>query len=129
MICVIVVCLAAAGTITYKTRSKGGIPKKFAKEMMWVKCNECEAEYQINKLEYFTFLEKNTKPWTMEKPPLVCEKCGEKSVYRAVKCEKCESIFEPGWKSGDFEDRCPKCGYSKIEVDRKAAAAVREEDS
>ncbi|HUW19252.1 MAG TPA: hypothetical protein VMW16_08125 [Sedimentisphaerales bacterium] len=130
MIAVIVVCLGAAAVIAYKsTRRNEGIPAHFAKEMTWVKCRnpKCEAEYEITKKEYYEYLEKNTTPTMMSAPALICTKCGEPSVYRAVKCEKedCGIVFEANWKRGDYEDRCPKCGHSQIERERKEAAAAR----
>ena len=128
MIAVIVVCLGAAAVIAYKsTRRNEGIPAHFAKEMTWVKCRnpKCEAEYEITKKEYYEYLEKNTTATMMTVPALICTRCGELSVYRAIKCEKCGLVFEASWKRGDFEDRCPKCGYSKIEDERKRAANMR----
>jgi predicted RNA-binding Zn-ribbon protein involved in translation (DUF1610 family) len=118
-------CLAAAGAITFKVRSKGGgIPKHFAKEKTWVKCRnpECGAEYQITKKEFFKYQEAHTDSTMMAAPLMPCRECGEESMARAVKCEKCGTVFEMYWKPFDFEDRCPKpeCGYSKIEEVRKA---------
>ncbi|HUW19459.1 MAG TPA: hypothetical protein VMW16_09165 [Sedimentisphaerales bacterium] len=104
-----------------------GIPEHFAHEMTWVKCRnpKCRAEYEITKKEYYEYLEKNTTATMMTVPALICTRCGELSVYRAIKCEKCGLVFEASWKRGDFEDRCPKCGYSKIEDERKRAANMR----
>lgn len=125
---VIVVCLVLAGVITFKVRSgKTGIPEHFEKEMIWVKCRnpDCEATYQTTKKDYYEYIEAHVDPRMMEPPPLVCEKCKEESGYRAVKCEKCELVFEIGSVPADFEDRCPECKYSTIEKKRKEAAARR----
>jgi hypothetical protein len=129
MIAVIVVCLAAAGAITWKTTSK----KRYTLDeipddrMSWVKCRnpDCGAEYQIRLKDYYRYIEEHGDPSVMMVPALICKTCEEESVYAAVKCEKCETVFEKGWKRGDFEDRCPKCDYSKIETDRREAAARR----
>ena len=125
MIGAIVVCVAVAGAITYMNRSKSSDTFDNMKrgEMIWVKCRnpDCEAEYQIDEKDYFTYLREN--PVGLTTPPLFCEKCGEESVFKAVKCEKCGLVFEPGAVPKDFPDRCPnpQCGYSKTEEIRKRA--------
>ena len=52
-------------------------------------------------------------------PPVKCEKCGEESVFAAIKCEKCDKIFFPGTVEGKYEDKCPECGYSPTEEAEK----------
>jgi hypothetical protein len=122
LVAIIVVCFAVAGVVAYTQifKTDGGIPKDFANQQLWVKCTDkdCGNEYEMNKKEYFQFVEKNTVG--MMTPPMKCSKCGKDTVYRAVKCEKCGKIFMYG-NPGDYADRC-ECGYSKIEADRKAAA-------
>lgn len=128
MIGAVIVCLGVAGIITYKTRPRRhtGVPDYYAKEMIWVKCRnpQCEAEYQINKKEYYEYIdeERSKNPSVLATPPMICKECGMKEVFEATKCEKCGLIFETGLKADDFRDRCPKCGYSTIEVERKKAA-------
>lgn len=128
MIGVIVACLVAAGVITYKTRSGGSGTKVFRGQPIWVQCGnpDCGAEYQMDKAEYFDTIEALVRqnPMVMQTPALVCEKCGEESVYRAEKCPKCGTVFFRGAVGrGDFADRCPdpKCGYSESEEIRKRA--------
>jgi len=127
MIGAIVVCVAVAGAITYMNRSKssGTIDNIKSGEMIWVKCrnSDCEATYQIDNKVYITYLREN--PVGLTTPALVCEKCGEESVYKAVKCEKCGLVFEPGAVPKDFPDRCPECGHSKTEERRKRALRDR----
>jgi len=123
---VIVVCLVAAGVIAYKsTRPAGRNLKPFEGKMTWVKCRnpKCGDTYQMPLVEYFKYIEAHRDPGSLATPPLKCKKCGEMSVYRAVKCPKCGKIFEMNSIPHDFADRCPYCGYSQIEVDRKEAAA------
>jgi len=129
---VIVVCLVVAGVITYTTWTPGG-PSGIdagidASEMTWVKCRNpaCEAEYQISLREYFKYIdaERAKDPSTLATPPLICEKCGQDSVYRAIKCESCGLVFETGLGSKeDFADRCPKCGHSRFERLKKEREA------
>jgi len=135
MIGVIVVCLVVAVAITIKTwpRGAGDIPKIWKKPeyKVWVKCRNpaCKAEYQMNKYAYH----KAIKDYFIEHPQasvipgLKCKKCGKDSLYLAYKCPKCGTVFEGGLKRGDFSDRCPKCGYSKTEADRKKKASLTKE--
>jgi len=128
MIGVIVVCLAAACVITWiwSSGSPTGIDAIDPKKMTWVKCRNpaCEAEYQMPLKEYARQVEENMdySSGVLAVPALVCKKCGEKSIFEAAKCPKCGLVFEKGWKRGDYEDRCPVCGYSQIEKDREEAA-------
>lgn len=130
MIGIIVVCLALAGVITF-CRNGSVSPDDldvFKGELIWVKCRNpnCEAEYQMDKKKYFEWMRDNTTPMTMEMPAMVCEKCGEESAYRAIKCEKCGLVFERyAAGPGELADRCPKCGYSKIEAKRERVKAER----
>lgn len=83
--------------------------------MIWVKCKnpDCEVVYQIDKKDYFKYVQEHRNALSLSAPSLVCEKCGEESVYRAVRCQKCGLIFSIGSVAGDFSDKCPQCGYSK----------------
>jgi len=121
---VIAGCLVVAGLVTWLTRPpKRGIPGRFAKELIWVKCRDpnCQAEYQVTKKNYYEYIEKNTQLWALEAPGLVCKKCGRKTVYEAVKCEKCGLVFKVYSVPRDFRDRCPQCGYSKMQDERDRA--------
>ena len=99
----------------------------FADRSTWVMCRnpQCETAYEMNLKEYFEFIQEHADPRSLLPPPMTCSKCGEPSVYRAVKCEKCGEVFEMGTVSADFADRCPQCGHSKIYQDRKRAAEAR----
>ena len=126
MICIIVGCLALAGFITYRN-SRGprtGVTSIKRGELIWVKCNNpnCGAEYQMDKRDFYEYVEKHMGPMDLVEPPLICKECGEKSAYKAVKCEKCRHTFFYGSIRNDFTDRCPKCRYSKDEHDRQTMA-------
>jgi len=126
MIGVIVVCLAAAAVITYTTIKPDRYNfDEFKDKMIWVMCRNpaCDAEYQISLKDYFEYVEEHRGPGLSPVPGLICKKCGEDSVYEVVKCENCGLVFEKGAKPGDYEDKCPRCGYSKIEKDRERAAS------
>jgi len=132
LIGVIVVCLVAACVIFWRTRSGaeiGGAASLKRGKLIWVKCNnpDCGAEYQIDRKDYFQQIEEKQQSHaaSLVAPPLECKECGKASLYRAVKCEKCGKIFFFESVPNDYGDRCPNCGYSKIEEDRKKAADQR----
>ena len=122
--------MVLAGVVTVMTRSAGrkgpdSIPEE---KMIWVTCRneKCVANYEIPMREYYRQLEEAVKQsgtMTLMAPALICEKCNEESLYKAFKCLKCELVFEGSAKKGQFEDTCPKCGYSDIERLRKEKAA------
>jgi predicted RNA-binding Zn-ribbon protein involved in translation (DUF1610 family) len=134
-IVVIIVCFSLAGLIVFRSCGGRGNPIHKgirADEMQWVKCSaaNCEHEYEMNRREYYQYLEDHVDPSFQVVPPLPCPKCGMESVYKAAKCEKCGLVFQTEWKRGDFSDRCPNadCGYSKIQEDRLKAQAEREKN-
>ncbi len=92
-------------------------------DLTWVKCAnpDCKAAYQMGKRAYFKYIEEHADPMSPTAPPIVCEKCGEQSVFRAEKCMNpdCGHVFFRGTIPNDFADRCPKCGYSETEERRK----------
>ena len=128
MIGVIVACLALAALITFSRRggSGGGIKDISDEEMVWVKCNNpnCKAEYEMGMKAYFEYIQENMDPMAMVAPPVVCKSCGEKSVFRAEKCQNpdCGIVFFRGSVPNDFADRCPECGRSETEESRKRRA-------
>jgi len=126
MIVIVIVCLSLATVLTLMTlpgrRTKDPL-KAYKGKKIWVKCkNEaCGAEYQVNQKFYFEYIKDNIEPMSTEAPPLICEKCLQKTVYRAVKCPKCGKVFFYDIKSKDFPDRCPECNFSETEETRKKA--------
>jgi ribosomal protein L40E len=127
LISVTVACVVLAAAITYMTRSGTDAPPDYlAQEMTWVRCRkpDCEAFYQINLRDYHVHVQKHHDWQVDEAPPLTCTKCGEPSVYRAVKCRKCELVFEMGSIPSDYNDRCPKCRYSKLEERAKGQSPL-----
>ncbi len=129
MIIVIVVCLGVAGAIFWGTGGGSGdtIDSISDEEMIWAKCNNpaCKAEYQTSKKGYFKYVEEHANPMAQTAPPMVCEKCGEPSVFRAEKCMNpdCGIVFLRGAVPNDFADRCPECKRSETEEIRKRRRA------
>jgi len=64
-------------------------------------------------------------PWGQPGYPLVCPKCGERTFYRHIKCAKCGALFMEDYEKNP-PDKCPKCGYSRIEERRKEARAKKQ---
>ncbi len=126
MIGVIVVCLIVAGLITFARRGRGGggiddIPDD---KMTLVKCNnpKCNAVYEMSEKQYFKQVQERFNPMARSTPAVPCEKCGENSVFRAIKCvnPSCGEIFFRDSVPGDIFDRCPKCKHSEtIEIREK----------
>ncbi len=110
------------------SRSTGGIKSIKGEDLMWVMCQNpnCKSAYQIDKKDYYTQIDEKMRanPMSIQTPALTCQKCGQNSVYRAVKRPKCGHMFFYG-KRGDFDDRCPECGFSKMEDERKKARERR----
>lgn len=124
MIVIIVVCLGSAGAIYYTSReSRSGGIGSFAGKLVWVKCGNkaCGAEYQMDKADYHTEIREKMQatPMMLVTPALTCKQCGEPSIFGAEKCENCGIVFFRNAVPNDLEDRCPECGYSKTEEDRK----------
>lgn len=131
MIGIIVVCLVAAGLITYASffGGSGGISSIPADETYWVKCanRDCQAEYQMSKRDYHQQVKERFKPLEPSTPLLVCKECGKDSILLAEKCQNpaCGIVFTRGRIPGDMPDRCPKCKQSAVEESRKARLAER----
>ncbi len=125
MVTLVVVCLVAAGVVTYVTRSGGktGLDAVKRGQMIWMKCgnSDCEAEYQMDLKDYYEDIQDRWRPMMMGPPPLTCNECNEDSLYRVEKCPSCEVLFQKGSVEDDFADKCPECGYSQTEENRKKA--------
>ena len=128
-IIIVVLCLVLAGVIFLFTRSadSGGI-ESIKPGNMVVKCSNpaCGVVYETDRKVFYAELQDFSKknPSLLRTPGAICKKCGKQSVFEAVRCEKCGEIFFYG-NPNDYADRCPKCGFSKIEADRKAKASGR----
>jgi hypothetical protein len=66
MLGIIVVCFGlAVGITVYRRHKEGSVPRGIESikrgDMTWVKCDNaaCEAEYQMDKRDYFEYLEAN----------------------------------------------------------------------
>jgi hypothetical protein len=133
---VIVVCLVLA-LVIYKhfsgSGSSGGIDSLSDDETTWVIClnKACKAEYEMGLKTYHKAIsERLVNPMSPVAPALECEKCGEPSVRKAVKCENptCAIVFREGSSGAHTNsDRCPKCKQSATEESRKRRKAQQEQ--
>ena len=126
MIAVVIGCLVVAAAITFTGGPKSTGIERLAGQQQWIMCTntDCEAEYTMDKKEYHEWRKKNLSFAARGESGMVCQECGEQTVFGAVKCgnEKCGHVFLIGAAGGlDFTDRCPECGYSKTEEERKQA--------
>lgn len=115
-------CLILAGLIVYLNLPNAtGIDAIDPGEKMLVKCAnpDCVTSYEIEKRDYYDYVQKNANPAAMSVPPLICQKCSKESIYRAEKCSKCQTIFFYDEKDVDFPDTCPECGYSAMRAARE----------
>ena len=126
MIGVIVVCIISAVVITLAMRGgeSGTIDSIPDDEMAWVKCGNpgCKAEYEMSKRQYHKDIQERSIRMVQATPPLTCKKCGKDSLFKAVKCANpsCGIVFIEGIAGPkDQPDRCPGCGQSETEEDRK----------
>lgn len=122
MVGVIVGCLVLAGVMTIVSMGSSK-PKKSNDPFLVVCCNSsCKASYELKPEEYRDLIKSDQKGMDprmiMGMVPVTCKECGEKSAYKAIRCEKCGFVFPRGLNPEDFSDRCPKCGYSKTEERR-----------
>jgi hypothetical protein len=118
LIGIVVVCLVlAVGVTLMRSPDSGGIKDIKSGEMIWMKCQnpECNAEYQMDKKDYFEYIMQNPKSGGA----VVCDKCGQESAYKAIKCNKCGKVFIGVPNTKGYFDKCPDCGYSEMEEQSK----------
>ena len=95
----------AAGGVTFWFMRGGEEVAAKAEETktLWM-CGACSGTLDLTAKDV-DVMAKEAGPPT---PPLICAKCKEKKVYRAVRCSKCGSAYF----SSDVPDStgvCPKC--------------------
>lgn len=128
---IIVVCLVMAAIISYHNYFRPNPPKGITavdpNEMVLVKCSDpnCGITYQMSNRAYLEHISQHSITIRMETILPICKKCGKASMERAIKCEKCGTIFIYGKDSSDFPDKCPNCGHSKTLEGRKTASDKR----
>ena len=114
MLALVVVCLVLAAAIFVFTR-----PKKPNTGPVPMICEECDNEYSLGREEFKEQLMATglVSPMRIDPIPLVCPACNEEAAYAAKTCPECKINFLENLDSEDgFRDRCPECGFSKVEA-------------
>jgi len=131
LVSVAVACLACAALFIWRhaVASRGsGIATIARGEMVLMKCTNpvCQTLYEMDKRDCFAQFEAQIRkrPMSQAPPALACRKCGRETAYRAIKCSQCSNVFFYGAKPNDYADRCPQCGHSQQEQDRKKRVAA-----
>lgn len=113
---IIISCLVLAVGIFFFTHTGSSSGKAPSEYTLLCANPQCKHVMTVSREEY---LEKMQEAGSMAMPgkqiAFECEKCGKKSAFIATKCEKCSQVFFPNYQSKDYHDRCPECGYSKLE--------------
>ena len=111
--------------------NRGGLSGLSDTERIWVKCAKCGRNYQMGLRQFYLEIEEKASahPEQMTAHPLTCRICGQDAVQKAYKCNQCGVVFLAGSVRGDYEDRCPKCRYSRTEAVRKARLRAPARDS
>jgi Zn finger protein HypA/HybF involved in hydrogenase expression len=102
----------AVGLISFRTAANGDKFESLEGEKIYALCINCGDVSQMDAKTYYKQVEALT---TMQnaQPRLVCESCKTAGVEKGLKCESCGNIFVPKDKYGNYDDKCPKCGFSK----------------
>lgn len=122
---IVVVLLVAAVIITVKFTLGGEEAAQVADETktLWM-CAGCADTSEFT-VKQTTVMAREAGP---PAPPLICAKCKEKKVYRAMRCDKCQTAYF----TSDVPDAtgvCPKCNpdYKPPIVDEPTEEAPTEE--
>ena len=120
-----VICLLGAIAITVVFYNPFHGAASGLKKPVQMLCVNCDTSFEISSDEYKKQMTKKgaITPMGPTGPPpgLTCLKCGQEEAYTAVKCGKCGNTFFPDPTIyADFQDRCPKCGYSASEEKHKS---------
>jgi predicted RNA-binding Zn-ribbon protein involved in translation (DUF1610 family) len=122
---IIVACLVVASVVIFTTRSGSrnvGVPNS---QLTWVKCLTCGDTRQMSLKGFWKQqrAEMSARDNAMPSPCVTCAKCGKDTLAEAFKCPKCGVISRKGSLGlMEYDDRCPKCGFSQVEAEAKARA-------
>jgi len=106
-------------------RTRDGMANSDKKTTLICKNTNCKAVYEVSTTQLDDLLAANNPDGGLVMNPdmksmtVKCKKCGEKSAQIGMKCKKCGRLFVLNYDAtNDYPDRCPSCGYSKLEERR-----------
>ncbi|MFA6186534.1 MAG: hypothetical protein WC770_04895 [Phycisphaerae bacterium] len=115
-------CLVLAAGIIVKTNFSGSSSGGAAGPIHILCVNpKCGQTFDFSEKEFNDMVSKSTgtgsggMPMLTEAPVFKCPKCNANSAYVAMKCEKCGNLFVPNYQNPVSYDKCPKCGFSKVQ--------------
>ena len=122
----VLICLVVSGVIFYRSFFANSTGGTAGNRDIALLCKTCGG-FEISADEFRDLMSKQEPGMMMgmlgQQMTLDCPKCGKKTCYMAEKCEQCETIFVLGQaKDRNYPDRCPKCGFSRMEDRQKKPA-------
>ena len=117
-IAIIIVCVLVAGFSFFKfvrAPGSGGISGVSSKDMTWVKCKSCGAEYQMKLIDFYQKLEASKDPkMVIVTPGLTCEKCGKNLSEPVTQFQETPNQRPVQSKvfTGSTVKFCPACGMN-----------------
>lgn len=83
---------------------------------VWMVCTnpDCGAKYELSSGE-FRQLAGPMTPMGPAQTVFECKECGQQTAYVGMQCPKCGEVFIRGSASQQYPDKCPACGYSRME--------------
>ena len=124
---IIIASLTLAAVITYVTSSGGDSGgSNRGSRVIYIMCDnqDCpESEYEVSTEQYREMMQAVQSPEDRLTGPMMgpmaleCKNCSQETAYMSQKCEECETFFSIDYDgaSDDYPDRCPECGFSRIE--------------
>ena len=123
MIAIIAGCILLAVIITFVTKEETGSQVDTGEQFLCLN-KDCGAEFTMSRSAFadkMRSIMRENPMTTREAVRVECPECGLNTAGIALKCPSCEHVFVPKAVLGGGGDKCPKCGYSRMEEAMNAA--------